>query len=219
MTFAVHTGRISVWTVFFVVKKVKCLGICLLLTASVWTWGLIRDRQYLNQELIRLHVVANSDSEEDQNIKLRVRDAIVASLSEGMADIADVPAAKEYLRENLPKIEAIANRTLEAAGVDSRAAVTLCKETFDIRHYDTFTLPAGVYESLRVVIGEGQGKNWWCVAFPSLCMGATSEEFEEAAQTAGMDDTLSETLTGGLRLRFYLLDALGRAEKACFSGK
>ena len=201
------------------VKKVKCIGICLLLVVSVWTWGLIRDRQYLNQELIRLHVVANSDSEEDQNIKLLVRDAIVASLSEGMADIADVPAAKEYLRENLPKIEAIANRTLEAAGVDSRAAVTLCKETFDIRHYDTFTLPAGVYESLRVVIGEGQGKNWWCVAFPSLCMGATSEEFEEAAQTAGMDDTLSETLTGGLRLRFYLLDALGRAEKACFSGK
>ena len=204
---------------FFVVKKVTCLGICLLLTASVWTWGLIRDRQYLNKKLIRLHVVANSDSEQDQNIKLRVRDAIVTSLSEGMADIADVQAAKAYLRENLPKIEAIANRTLEAAGVDSRAAVTLCKEAFDIRHYDTFTLPAGVYESLRVVIGEGQGKNWWCVAFPSLCMGATSEEFEEAAQTAGMDDTLSETLTGGLRLRFYLLDALGRAEKACFSGK
>lgn len=200
-------------------KKGTCLGICFLLAASVWTWGLIRDRQYLNQELIRLHVVANSDSEQDQNIKLRVRDAIVASLSEGMADIADVQAAKEYLLENLPKIEAIANRTLETAGVDSRAAVTLCKEAFDIRKYDTFTLPAGIYESLRVVIGEGQGKNWWCVAFPSLCMGATSEEFVETAQIAGMDDALTETLTGGLQLRFYLLDALGRAEKACFSGK
>lgn len=200
-------------------KKVKCIGICLLLAASVWTWGLIRDRQYLNQELIRLHVVANSDGEEDQNVKLRVRDAIVASLSEGMADIADVQEAKEYLRQNLPKIEAIANHTLEASGVDSRAAVTLCKEAFDIRYYDTFSLPAGIYESLRVVIGEGQGKNWWCVAFPSLCMGATSEEFEEAAQTAGMDDTLTETLTGGLQLRFFLLDALGRAEKACLPGK
>ena len=200
-------------------KKAKCLGMCLMLAASVWTWGLIRDRQYLNQELIRLHVVANSDSAQDQSVKLWVRDALVASLSEGMADIADVQAAKEYLRENLSKIEAIANHTLEAAGVDSRAAVTLCKETFDIRKYDTFTLPAGVYESLRVVIGEGQGQNWWCVAFPSLCMGATSEEFEEAAQTAGMDDTLSETLTGGFQLRFYLLDALGRAENICFSGK
>ena len=200
-------------------KSAKCLGVCLLLAVSIWTWGLLRDRQYLDQELIRLHVVANSDSEVDQDIKLRVRDAIVDSLYAGMADIGDVQAAKAYLQENLGKIQCIANQTLEAAGVDSRAVVTLCRETFDIRKYETFTLPAGVYESLRVTIGEGQGRNWWCVAFPSLCAGATSAEFEEAAQTAGMDDTLSETLTGGLHLRFYLLDALGRAEKMCFHGK
>ena len=199
-------------------KRAKCLGVCLLLAVSVWTWGLLRDRQYLDQELIRLHVVANSDTEADQSIKLQVRDAIVASLSEGMADIGDVQAAKSYLRENLSKIESIANKTLEAAGVDSRAVVTLCREAFDIRKYDTFTLPAGVYESLRVVIGEGQGKNWWCVAFPTLCMSATSEGFKEAAQTAGMDENLSETLTGGYRLRFFLLDALGRAENI-FHGK
>ena len=200
-------------------KRAKCLIICLVITASVWTWGLLRDRQYLDRELIRLHVVANSDSEGDQDIKLQVRDAVVASLNEGMADIGDVEAAKDYLRENLSKIESVANKTLEAAGVDSRAVVTLCREAFDIRKYDTFTLPAGVYESLRVVIGEGQGKNWWCVAFPTLCMSATSEEFEEAAQTAGMDENLSETLTGGYRLRFFLLDELGRAENICFHGK
>ena len=200
-------------------KSAKCLGVCLLLAVSVWTWGLLRDRQYLDQELIRLHVVANSDTEADQSIKLQVRDAIVASLSEGMADIGDVQAAKAYLRENLSKIGAIANNTLQAAGVDSRAVVTLCRETFDIRKYDTFTLPAGVYESLRVVIGEGQGHNWWCVAFPTLCMSATTEDFEAAAQTAGMDENLSETLTGGYQLRFFLLDALGRVENICFHGK
>ena len=200
-------------------KKAACLGLCLILTVSVWTLGLLRDRQYLDQELIRLHVVANSDSESDQAVKLQVRDAIVASLTEGMADIGDVQAAKTYLRENLTKIERIANDTLEAAGVDSQAVVTLCKESFDIRKYDTFTLPAGVYESLRVVIGEGEGHNWWCVAFPSLCMGATSEEFEEAAQTSGMDNTLSETLAGEYELRFYLLDLLGRVENLCFREK
>ena len=200
-------------------KKAACFGFCLILTVSVWTLGLLRDRQYLDQELIRLHVVANSDSESDQAVKLQVRDAIVASLTEGMADIGDVQAAKTYLRENLTKIERIANDTLEAAGVDSRAVVTLCKETFDIRKYDTFTLPAGVYESLRVVIGEGEGHNWWCVTFPSLCMGATSEEFEEAAQTSGMDNTLSETLAGEYELRFYLLDLLGRVENLCFREK
>ena len=200
-------------------RKAKCLALCLLLVVSVWMWGLIRDRQYLDQELIRLHVVANSDSEVDQNIKLRVRDAIVDSLYAGMADIGDVQAAKAYLQENLGKIQCIANQTLEAAGVDSRAVVTLCRETFDIRKYETFTLPAGVYESLRVTIGKGQGRNWWCVAFPTLCMSATAEGFETAAQTAGMDDTLSETLTGGCQMRFFLLDVLGRVENMRFKGK
>ena len=200
-------------------RKGKCLGICLLLAAVVWTWGLIRDRRYLNQELIRLHVVANSDSKRDQDIKLQVRDAIIASLYQGMAQIGDVRAAEDYLRENLPKIESAANEALEAAGVDSRAVVTLCRETFDIRKYDTFTLPAGVYKSLRVVIGEGQGKNWWCVAFPTLCMSATSEEFEAAAQTAGMEETLSETLSGSCQLRFYLLDVLGKVENLRFLEK
>ena len=76
-----------------------------------------------------------------------------------------------------------------------------------------------VLESLRVVIGGGQGHNWWCVAFPTLCMGATTDEFEAAAQTAGMDDTLSETLSGGCQMRFYLLDALGRVENLWFREK
>lgn len=194
---------------------------CLLLAVSVWTWSLMRDRQYLDRELIRMHIVANSDTEADQAIKLQVRDAIVASLSEGMKEIGDVQAAKDYLQMNLSKIENVANQTLEKAGVDSRAVVTLCKEAFDTRKYDTFTLPAGVYESLRVVIGEGQGKNWWCVAFPALCASATSEAFQQSAQTAGMDAALSETLSGegDTQLRFYLLDVLGRVEKIGFRRK
>ncbi|MDY3224348.1 MAG: stage II sporulation protein R [Candidatus Faecousia sp.] len=201
-------------------KLCKRVGICLLAAALVWTFQLIRDREYLNRELIRFHVVANSDSEEDQAIKLRVRDAVLESLYDGLADIGDVETAKAYLRENLPKIQSIANQTLEAAGVDSRAVATLCQETFDIRNYDTFTLPAGVYESLRIVIGEGEGKNWWCVAFPTLCLSATTEGFEEAAQTAGMDAGLTQTLSNGepYQLRFYLLDAFGRLENLCFHG-
>ena len=198
----------------------KRMGICLLLAGVVWTWALIRDRAALSRELIRFHVVANSDSEIDQNVKLRVRDAVLDSLYDGMADIGDVEKAKEYLRENLPKIQSAANKALEAAGVDSHAVVSLCRETFDIRKYDTFTLPAGVYESLRIVIGEGQGKNWWCVAFPTLCLGATTEEFEESAQMAGMSTSLTKTIAneGSCRIRFFLLDALGKVENLCFQG-
>lgn len=191
----------------------KRIGICLLLAALMWTVGLVRDRAFLNRELIRLHVVANSDSDEDQAVKLRVRDAVLDSIRSDLKMVGDVNQAKAYLRENLPKIQAAANRTLEAAGVDAQAVVTLEKEAFDIRRYDTFSLPAGVYESLRIVIDEGAGKNWWCVAFPELCLGAAGEDFCQTAQAAGMSQNLTESLTQeDCSIRFFLLDALGQLE-------
>ena len=194
---------------------------CILVAAFFWCGTLIADRQRLNEELIRLHVVANSDSPEDQGIKLRVRDAVTESLAKAMADVKDVEQAKAYLRENLPKIQAVANRTLEAAGLDPTAVATLCRERFDIRHYDTFTLPAGVYESLRITIGDGEGKNWWCVVFPSLCLPATGEGFEDVAAGAGFSDALNGALTGeeACEVRFFLLDALGRLENIFFQEK
>ncbi len=201
-------------------KLLKRVGICLILSAFVWCGTLIADRERLNEELIRLHVVANSDSEEDQNIKLQVRDAVTASLQRELENVADVEAAKNYLQENLPKIREIANDTLKAVGFDGEAVVTLCKEAFDTRYYDTFQLPAGVYESLRIVIGKGEGHNWWCVVFPSLCIPATTEGFEDAAVGAGFPKTLSAALTGEeeYEVRFYLLDALGKLENILFEG-
>lgn len=191
----------------------KRIGICLLLAALMWTVGIVRDRAFLNRELIRLHVVANSDSDEDQAVKLRVRDAVLDSIRSDLKMVGDINQAKAYLRENLPKIQAVANRTLEAAGVDAQAAVTLEKEAFDIRKYDSFSLPAGVYESLRIVIGEGAGRNWWCVAFPELCLGAAGEDFCQTAQAAGMSQNLTESLTQeDCSIRFFLLDALGQLE-------
>lgn len=191
---------------------------CFLLAALVWCGTLLADRDRLNEELIRLHVVAASDSTEDQALKLRVRDAVIDSLHTAMQDIADPQAAKAYLQENLPKIQRIANETLQAAGFDGEAVVTLCKEAFDTRYYDTFTLPAGVYESLRIIIGEGEGHNWWCVVFPTLCVPATSEGFEDVAAGAGFSEALSGALTGDsdYEIRFYLLDILGKLENKFF---
>lgn len=199
-------------------KLIKRVGICLILTLLVWCGTLIADRQMLNKELIRLHVVANSDSEEDQAIKLQVRDAVVESLQDAMEDIADVETAKVYLQENLLKIQAVANETLDAAGCDYEAVVTLCKEAFDTRVYDTFTLPAGIYEALRITIGSGEGHNWWCVVFPTLCVPATSDGFENVAAGAGFSDDLNNALTGedGYEMRFFFLDVLGRMENIFF---
>ena len=93
-------------------------------------------------------------------------------------------------------------------------------EEFATRYYDTFTLPAGIYEALRITIGEGEGQNWWCVVFPTLCVGATVEEFEETAHCAGFSDGLTGALTGedGYEVRFFFLDALGKLENFLHKG-
>lgn len=199
-------------------KLWKRIVICLTLAVSVWCGSVLADRQKLNDELIRLHVVANSDSPEDQAVKLQVRDAVLLSLQEDLARIADVGEAKAYLQENLPKIQAVAEETLKGAGFDCGAVVTLCRETFDTRFYDTFTLPGGVYEALRITIGEGKGHNWWCVAFPSLCLSATTEGFEATAAGAGFSEGLTGALEGEkpYEVRFFLLDALGKLENFFF---
>lgn len=193
-------------------KLLKRVFICFLAVCLVYMGVLIADRQKLHSELIRLHVVAASDSEEDQAIKLRVRDAVLDSLQEGLADATDIQAAKTYIQSQLPKLEAVANAVLTAAGCGDVATVRLQVEEFAARVYDTFTLPAGVYNSLRITIGEGAGQNWWCVAFPSLCMSATTEELEAVAAGAGFSEELTGTLTGEYEVRFYLLDLLGQLE-------
>ncbi len=201
-------------------KAMKRIGICLMAALAVWGGTLLADRQRLNEELIRLHVVANSDSREDQEVKLRVRDAVIESLEADLKSLGDVEQAKAYLQENLPKIQAVANQTLKKAGYSGDAVVSLCKEAFDTREYDTFSLPAGIYEALRIVIGEGEGHNWWCVVFPTLCVPATTEGFADTAAGAGFPDSLTGALTGEkeYQVRFYLLDALGRMENYFFPG-
>ena len=191
---------------------------CLVLAATVWCTGILADRERLNEELIRLHVVAASDSDIDQSVKLKVRDAVLKGLQKSMADITDVEAAKTYLRENLPKVTALANDALKAAGYEGNAVVTFCKETFDKRIYDTFTLPAGIYESLRIVIGEGEGKNWWCVVFPEFCMPAAGRGFADVAAGVGFSDALTGALTGeeSYEVRFFVLDLLGKLENKFF---
>lgn len=190
----------------------------MLLVCLVWTGMLIGDRKMLRDELIRLHVVAASDSAEDQTIKLRVRDAVVDSLRAEMENLKDMDQAKAYLQENLPRIRRIVNDVLQEAGVTDTASVTLCTEEFTKRVYDTFSLPAGIYESLWIVIGEGEGQNWWCVVFPSLCMPATCDGFEDVACSAGLPETLTETLMGEYEIRFFLLDALGQLENLLHRG-
>ena len=198
----------------------KMIGTCILLAVIVWFGSVLSDRQQLSEDLIRLHVVAESDSEADQQTKLRVRDVVTAYLQANMDTGMDTEQAKQWLQDHLPQISDVANTALAVYNPNVSAVVSLNKEAFPTRTYDTFTLPAGVYESLRVTVGEGEGKNWWCVVFPSLCLPATTDGFEAAAAGAGFSDSLTGALTEEepYQIRFFVLDCLGWLENFLFRG-
>ena len=170
-------------------------------------------QQALAQKLIRLHVVAASDSPDDQRIKLSVRDAI---LSQAQALLQDAPDAAQALHENLPALTRAANEALLAQGSEDTARVTLQYELFPTRRYETFRLPAGTYQTLRVCIGAGAGHNWWCVVFPALCLASGDGEFEAAAQKAGLtagELTLMTCEDEPVELEFWTLTQLEKLKK------
>ena len=199
-------------------KILKRILVCGLVSAVCWSAVLLADRNQLNTGLIRFHVVANSDSQQDQAIKLQVRDAVLNSMASDLQNIANVDQAKEYLQANLPKIRLLVDQTLDHLGFVGESSVSLCKETFDVRHYDTFSLPSGVYDSLRIVIGDGVGRNWWCVSFPTLCMPATTTGFQDAAVSAGFSESLAQTLCHNQQyeIRFFFLNQIGKLENILF---
>lgn len=176
---------------------------------------LLADKYTLRNNVIRLHVVANSDDVSDQNIKIKVKDAVLDYIAKDIPQTDNVADAKRHLIDRLPNIQEIANKMLTACGSSDRATVTLCQEKFGLRQYETFSLPSGIYESLRIEIGNAAGKNWWCVVFPSLCVPTTSDDFVDAAVTSGFDPVLADTLADNetYEVRFFLLDCLGKLEK------
>ena len=202
----------------FLKKIVRLISVVMLIAVAFWVGTVATDKARLTDGVIRLHIVADSDSKEDQDLKLMVRDAILQELDGVIDEFPDMESAKAHLAEQLPKLEQIANQTLQKAGSDCAAVVTLAKEAFPTREYDSFKLPAGVYEAIRVTIGSGEGKNWWCVVFPQLCVSASGEEFTDAAVGAGFSDDLTGALQGKQehQVRFFVLDCFGWIENWLF---
>ena len=198
-------------------RHIRRIALVAFVVLCIYGWGIVTDSQALHDELLRLHVVGASNSVEDQEVKLRVRDAVLESLEEGLKQVSDPQAAYDYVARMLPKVEEAANCALAAAGFSDTVAVSLTEEAFPTREYDTFSLPAGIYKALRVVIGEGEGKNWWCVVFPQLCMG-NGGDFVETASVAGLSPELTETLEGDYEVRFWLLEKFGELKNWIFDG-
>ncbi len=126
----------------------------------------------LCDDVLRVHILANSDSAADQSLKLRVRDRVVGECSRYYRDCADKDEALAVTRAHLSEIEATAAEEIRDCGFSYPVKAQVAAMYFNTRCYETFTMPAGVYDALRLTIGDGKGKNWWCVMYPALCVGA-----------------------------------------------
>ena len=188
-----------------------------ILVSFAWSTWADRTQQQLSDKVLRLHVLANSDSEADQALKLKVRDSVLETASAILADCPDRETAEQRLSAALPEIEDAARARIAAEGETQAVTAELRPTAFPTREYEDFSLPAGDYLALRVVLGEGEGHNWWCVVFPPLCAETTSD-LSQTAMAAGLteDDIALITESDGYQLKFKAVELWGRL-KAYFS--
>ena len=176
-------------------------ALCMACLSGLWA---SRTHTEIADQMIRLHVLAASDSETEQAVKLEVRDAVLEDLRPKLAACTGKEDAAAVLEAALPAVEAAA---LSAAG-DRDVTVSLSEDYYPTRDYDGFSLPAGRYTSLRVVLGEGAGHNWWCVVYPPLCVTA-AEASQEAIETLNADTAQIITESDGYVVKFKLLELWG----------
>ena len=195
----------------------RLLTVTLLLCAVLLFIGLfpVHGEEQIYDTVVRLHVLANSDSEEDQTLKLRVRDAVLDVTNPLLADCSTQDEAKALLESNSDSIRAAAENVIAAEGRTDTVTVKLGLEDYPERDYDSFCFPAGSYLSLRVCIGDAEGQNWWCCLFPALCLGSSSvsandaeDAFIEVGLTPSQYKIITESDKPVYKVRFKLLELI-----------
>ena len=171
------------------------------------------------QNVLRLHVLANSDSEEDQALKLKVRDAILSAAQPLLADCSSREDAIERVKTNLDVFEQAARDAIVAEGRSDPVRIELGEEVYPTRTYESCSFPSGAYQSLRVMIGEAEGQNWWCVLFPPMCLSAAAssasntpeDAFISVGLTGDQYRIITETDNPTYTVRFRILEVLEEA--------
>lgn len=195
-------------------KKFYVAIVVLLVTLMALSFLPVHGEREVYDTVVRLHVLANSDTEEDQALKLMVRDGVLeaaAPLVEGCTTQAE---AVEALTAHLNDLEAAALAVIESEGYDYPVTVLLGEEDYPTRTYESCAFPAGTYVSLRVLIGEGEGQNWWCCLFPPLCLSAATakqdneDAFIQVGLTKDQYGIITETGKTKYKVRFKLLEVL-----------
>ena len=177
----------------------------------------VHGEEEIYDKVVRLHVLANSDSEEDQAVKLKVRDAILAITVSLLQNCETKEEAVALLEENQTLFVEAAKAVLQEEGFDDTVSIEMGLEEYPTRTYDSLCFPAGEYISMRVSLGTGEGQNWWCCLFPPLCLGAATvrdEDAEDACISVGFTPTQYKIITESdkpvYRARFKILELLGQ---------
>lgn len=157
----------------------------------------------VRDKVFRLHILANSDSVEDQSLKLQVRDAVLDYTREFYKNADSVYEAKAFTNSHLQDIANAAKREVERRGFNYTVRAQLATAPFDTRTYGEVVMPAGEYEALRITIGSGEGHNWWCVMYPQLCVGAATDYSALKNKT---EESEYKTITGGYTYKFIIVE-------------
>lgn len=167
----------------------------------------------LYDNVVRFHVIANSDSDYDQELKLKLRDAVIENYAQLLSSYDDKTAAEEGINELLADIKAFSKSYIVGVGYDYNVEVTLGEEYYNRTEYASYTMPMGYYTSLRIIIGDGEGKNWWCVLYPPLCTKlaigktqAAESEFIEAGFSSEQYKIISESSNVKYKLKFRFME-------------
>ncbi len=193
-----NKSRLKIWELALLLAL--CFSLCL------GTWAQAKQTS-LSGGLVRLHVIAVSDDDNEQRIKLNVRDEVLSYISPILDGAESADAAQAIISSELDGIKAAAEKAAEGRSVQ----VCLDEEYYPTRNYERFSLPAGRYQSLRVILGEGQGHNWWCVVFPPLCISAAEQDKALQSMSEDMRGIVSEA--DGYQLKFRIIELWGELEQ------
>ena len=186
------------------------IGVALGLVLTVLLTAVLWHREQVSAavcaDTLRLHILANSDTVEDQLLKLKVRDAVLQEMPDILAEAENKADAVAAVRTAQRRLQKTAEDALRREGSGQTVAVRLEQAEFDARDYGSFRLPGGTYTALRIELGEAEGHNWFCVLYPELCIGSSEAEYEDDAENA--------LVFGGYEVRFALLDSAKKLAEA-----
>lgn len=177
-------------------RWIRAVTLALVLCLTLSVCELHGTCEGVRENVVRLHILAHSDSAEDQALKLKVRDAVLDACADWQETAATPEEALLLAQERLPQLQAVAQQTVASEGYDYPVTAQVCRMYFTTRQYDTVTLPAGMYDAVRLSIGAGEGQNWWCVMYPPLCVGAATDRKQA---TTLWNDSQRDLVQGGGR--------------------